>query len=421
MASLYYEDQVRPDAQTLEKLRVTRERLESLGFQPPPGPKAHHGDWGTAGGLYAGQRTGRSTYSESAFGHHNRKRIPVGPQFQAEIPEWVPRSAGEEPRSSDDGDRWEKVWPPAGAPDIPFRPVGTGRPDSCNCPEPGSINCVRSHIDAARVRLKGELGPAFEAMGFDRMGEYVAEKSWTREEERIFRLVAHSHPASKGLNFWDYLPDALPHKTRMELNSYYFNVFMLRRRALQNRLENAKIDSDDDEGELPGESEESEDDSSDEDDDDEEDSSEDEAMPVSVLMPLRVPTDAEMLKFRPLSEFNYMPAVEVAHSRASPMLGLEEAGPDNSHVVLVWDDKHLESGSLVQRPQWGEHPHWGGRDAGDAVPSRQLSPPKEDARPGVALGDLWSQNMEMAPKREKDKLLSTNGMILELFGDDVRY
>lgn len=405
MASLYYEDQIRPDAQMLEKLRATRERLESIGFQPPPGPKSHHGDWGAAGGSYAGQRSGRNTYSEFAFGHHNRKRIPVGPQYQAEIPECVPRSSvDEQPSSSDDGDRWTKVWPPAGAPaDTPLKPVGRGRPDSCDCPEPGSMNCVRPHIEVARARLKGELGPAFEAMGFDQMGEYVAEKSWTREEERIFRLVARSHPASKGLNFWDYLPDALPHKTRMELNSYYFNVFMLRRRALQNRIENSKIDSDDDEGELPGESEESEYDSSDEDDDDEEDSSEDEAMPVTMPTPLRVPTDAEMLKFRPLSEFNYMPAVEVAHSRA-PMLGLEEAVPDNSHAVLVWDDKHLESGSLVPRPQWGEHPQWAGRD--EAVPSRHFSPPKEDARP---LGDLWSQNMEMAPKRRRISFFPRTG------------
>lgn len=482
MPSLYYDDLVRPDAQTLEKLRVTRERLESFGFQPPPGPKSSHQDrndgsyWGTAGASYPGQRSGRHAVNnynnESAFARYNqqRKRIPIGPDFQADTPLWVPRdphrssgdnttSAGEGPSGSDDDDnddRWlgVRVWPPAAAAgaveNSSFRPVGRGRPASCDCQEPGSIHCVRVHIAAARARLWSELGPAFLDMGFDQMGECVADQCWSKEEERTFRLVARSHPASKSSNFWDYLPDALPHKTRMELNSYYFNVFMLRRRALQNRLGEGKIDSDDDEGELPGESEESEYGSTDDEDDEEDDEEEDEIFSdgaddaaesedVHDAFPLKVPNDLGMRKFRPLPDFNYIPPEEVAHSRVqmdSSLVGLEdEAGnhiaPDNSHVVLVWDDKHLESGSLVHddRP-WGEHPHWDGRShpevspvvLGEAVPSRQLSPPKEDGRQGAAaLGDLWSQSMEMAPKREKDKLLSTTGMILELFGDDVRH
>jgi hypothetical protein len=427
----YYDELMRPDAQALERLRVTRERLAQFGFEPPPGPRSgHHRErsvegsyWGAAGG----QRSGRQAvnYTEAAFGRYNpqRKRIPIGPEFQADEVRWVPRDQvheESEDEEDDDDSRWlgVRVWPqPGGAVDSSQVRVGRGRASSCECAEPGSMNCVRVHIDAARARLKMELGQAWVEMGFDQMGECVAEH-WTKDEERTFRLVARTHPVSKSSNFWDYLPEAFPYKSRTELNSYYFNVFMLRRRALQNRLGLGKIDSDDDEGELPGESDDDSgyDDSEEEEDEDDEEEDEDGGMAV---YPVKTPIDSTRVpKYRALPDFNYSPS-EDAGARIGQVVDENHGHGDDPHVVLVWgDEKQLEPGSLVRDGALWQEPHW----QEGVTSSRPLSPrigKEGDVRQAPALGDLWSQSMEMAPKREKDRLLSTNGMILELFGDDV--
>lgn len=473
MPSVYYEEPVRLDAQALERLRVTRERLAQFGFQPPPGPKSnqqdrHDGSYLGNPGAYAGQRSGRQTvnHNDAASARQQKKRIPIGQDFQADEVPWVPREqlhrsgdatqlqgvlAAEGSGGSDDNDdedndetRWlgVRVWPPPeqeGISSSLLSRAGKGRASSCDCSEPGSMNCVRAHVAEARVRLRVELGQhAWFEMGFDQMGECVADQ-WTRDEERTFRLVARTYAVSKSSNFWDHLPGAFPLKPRRELNSYYFNVFMLRRRALQNRMPEVKIDSDDDERELPGESDDSgygssDDEDDEEDDDDLSDGADDagsEDMPDAVY-PLKTPMDSSRVpKYRALPDFNVIPSEpeDVARINRAHMPQLDgDYSPDDSHVVMVWDDKHLESSSLVRggvlSQEW-QQPHWdsGREHQQDAVTSsRHLSPPigkDVDVRQAPALGDLWSQSLEMAPKREKDKLLSTNGMILELFGDDV--
>eukprot|EP00268_Persea_americana_P041574 TRINITY_DN414_c0_g1_i2.p1 TRINITY_DN414_c0_g1~~TRINITY_DN414_c0_g1_i2.p1 ORF type:complete len:456 (-),score=145.70 TRINITY_DN414_c0_g1_i2:776-2143(-) len=124
--------------------------------------------------------------------------------------------------------------------------VGHGR-DDCSCPDEGSVRCVRQHVKEAREKLSAALGQErFVELGFCEMGEDVAQK-WSQEEERVFNEVVFSNPASLGRNFWDNLSVVFPTRTKKELVSYYFNVFMLRRRAEQNRLDPLNIDSDNDE------------------------------------------------------------------------------------------------------------------------------------------------------------------------------
>nr|GEX31874.1 hypothetical protein [Tanacetum cinerariifolium] len=50
-------------------------------------------------------------------------------------------------------------------------------------------------------------------------------------------------------NFWRRASESIPSKTKDVLVSYYFNVFVLRRRSYQNRINPDNIDSDDDEQE----------------------------------------------------------------------------------------------------------------------------------------------------------------------------
>ncbi|GJU54653.1 homeodomain-like protein [Tanacetum coccineum] len=95
--------------------------------------------------------------------------------------------------------------------------------------------------------MKENIGrERFLALGFDNMGEVVSCK-WTEEDEQLFHDVVYSNPASLGKNFWDHLEETFPSRTNQEIVSYYFNVFVLQRRAEQNIYDPTNADSDDDE------------------------------------------------------------------------------------------------------------------------------------------------------------------------------
>lgn len=193
-----------------------------------------------------------------------RKRVLVGPEYQAEIPELdslVKHSALDglaagDPKATvrnstvNDDEQLEGICimpsPETEPPGYDGEKVGDGRTD-CSCPDQGSIRCVRQHIAEAREKLMRNLGQdTFTELGFYDMGEVVAEK-WSEEEEQLFHEVVYSNPASLGRNFWNALSAVFPSRTKMEIVSYYFNVFMLRKRAAQNRCDPFNIDSDNDE------------------------------------------------------------------------------------------------------------------------------------------------------------------------------
>ncbi|KAI7746188.1 hypothetical protein M8C21_016266 [Ambrosia artemisiifolia] len=169
------------------------------------------------------------------------KQVPVGPEYQAQIPEW----------HGCDGDEIKFL----GSSVIPMHEyetihdgvtVGSGRTE-CYCQNPGSIECTKQHIKESRETLKARIGlEAFVDLGFGDMGEVVAEK-WTRDDEQLFHEVVYSNPVSSGRNFWNNLAAEFPSRSNQEIVSYYFNVFMLHRRTEQNRLDPMNADSDDDE------------------------------------------------------------------------------------------------------------------------------------------------------------------------------
>ncbi|XP_027335790.1 AT-rich interactive domain-containing protein 2-like isoform X2 [Abrus precatorius] len=174
-------------------------------------------------------------------------RIPVGSNHQAEIPEWTGMT-------SEGDSKWlgTRVWPSKTVNSrllIERDPIGKGRQDSCGCSVPGSVECVRFHIGEKRAKVKLELGEAFHEWNFDKVGEDV-KKLWTEEEEKKFENVVRSNRASSETYFWDHIFRTFPEKSRADLVSYYFNVFLLQRRGHQNRHTPANIDSDDDESEF---------------------------------------------------------------------------------------------------------------------------------------------------------------------------
>ncbi|CAI0472234.1 unnamed protein product [Linum tenue] len=175
--------------------------------------------------------------------------IPVGPAFQAAVPEWIGGGVASESET-----RWlgTRVWPPLSLPSkliIEREPIGKGRVDSCGCEVPKSVECVRFHIKERRLKLKRELGKAFYDWSFDRMGEEV-KANWSEDEEKRFMaIVSGVNLPSSGRCFWDEIIKQFPRKRREDLVSYYYNVCLLCRRAYQNRFTPSGIRSDDDDSE----------------------------------------------------------------------------------------------------------------------------------------------------------------------------
>ncbi|XVE57918.1 hypothetical protein DITRI_Ditri04bG0128200 [Diplodiscus trichospermus] len=175
-----------------------------------------------------------------------RKQVFVGSSFQAEVPEWTGMV-------SDTDSKWlgTKQWPLTDRESDSLAvtdPVGRGRPDSCGCWIPGSVECIRLHIAEKRMKLKLELGSVFYHWRFNGMGEEVSLR-WTAEEEKRFKHMVQIESPSLNAFCLD-ASKYFPKKTRQELVSYYFNVFVIRRRSYQNRVTPKSIDSDDDEMEF---------------------------------------------------------------------------------------------------------------------------------------------------------------------------
>lgn len=219
--------------------------------------------------LYFPERTVRTvprhedTYS-LLLQQHPQKLVPLGPDHQAEVPPWNPSKAVADNVQTDvvedEGDELSGITViPLPDSDSSECKVGAGRTNCC-CNDKGSVRCVRQHIMESREKLEKDIGSdAFEELGFLEMGEAIAEKHWTEEEERIFHQTVLSNPISLDKSFWCRLSPALPSRTKREIVSYYFNVFMLQVRAEQNRFDPSGADSDNDEWHLSDEEEEDED------------------------------------------------------------------------------------------------------------------------------------------------------------------
>ncbi|XP_058788406.1 uncharacterized protein LOC131662605 isoform X2 [Vicia villosa] len=185
-----------------------------------------------------------------------RKPVSIGANHQADVPPWMPKAANAVSDSNltvCDRDEAEKRM--MGTCIIPMPQMelftiddeaGKGRKD-CNCEYRGSIRCARQHIMEEREKLFKTFGiEKFNELGFADMGEQVADR-WTIEDEHLFHKVVYNNPASSNKNFWNYLSIVFPSRNKKEIVSYYFNVFMLRKRAEQNSNPLLSADSDNDE------------------------------------------------------------------------------------------------------------------------------------------------------------------------------
>ncbi|XP_075518469.1 uncharacterized protein LOC142552635 [Primulina tabacum] len=187
---------------------------------------------------------------ESSLLNSLSKEVPVGPDHQAEVLPWDRNLPRKDCLGSDVREQRLMGTCVTPVPDdsaVNGVKVGQGRTDCC-CPDVGSIRCVRQHVKEARETFREAIGEeSFSELGFYDMGEEVACKWKAASVEHLFHEIIFSNPISCGRNFWKHLSAAFPTRTKNEIVSYYFNVFMLRRRATQNRSLLLEVDSDDDE------------------------------------------------------------------------------------------------------------------------------------------------------------------------------
>ncbi|KAI4364724.1 hypothetical protein MLD38_020778 [Melastoma candidum] len=190
--------------------------------------------------------TSDSSTVGSPFFNRRRQRILLGSRYQAEVPKW-------NGVKFESDSKWlgTQIWPLKKSERrslIERDPIGKGRQDSCGCVIRGSVDCIRFHIAEKRFKLKVELGSAFFFWRFDKMGE-EAVLPWTKQDKDKFVDIIKLNPASELKCFWDELRKGFPEKRTEELVSYYYNVFLLKRREHQNRHSPFEITSDDDESE----------------------------------------------------------------------------------------------------------------------------------------------------------------------------
>ncbi|TYJ37821.1 hypothetical protein E1A91_A05G401900v1 [Gossypium mustelinum] len=173
------------------------------------------------------------------------KKVSVGPEYQADIPEWSQQDMKSSLDYLDTSDPQVALRSSCAGlmvdDDYGKKMMGTcviPMPDSeatsmfcfedashgidCDCLDRGSISCIGQHVTKAREKLKGNLAlEIFRELGFCDMGEEVA-KGWTEEEELAFDNVVLSNPFSLGKNFWDHLPVSLPSRTKKEAYQLLF-------------------------------------------------------------------------------------------------------------------------------------------------------------------------------------------------------
>ncbi|GER55824.1 ARID/BRIGHT DNA-binding domain [Striga asiatica] len=178
--------------------------------------------------------------------HFQKKVVPVGPRFQADVPKW----AGPAEKPNDDS-KWlgTRVWPTQtrgnnnkGA----GKAIGKGRPDSCSCVSRGSSDCVRRHVLDEKRALQRDLGLAFFIWKFDEMGERVSESWSLKEKNRYESLLKTRQNSNDGKSFLKRALKCFPNKTGKDIVNYYFNVYIPNRMRSESTRQ---VDTDDDEDE----------------------------------------------------------------------------------------------------------------------------------------------------------------------------
>lgn len=183
---------------------------------------------------------------------HQKPAIPVGPRFQADVPEWNGPFQREYPHKTTGksfSSKWlgTVIWSNIDTSVETDRDaIGKGRPQHCDCYNPGSLLCVKRHVTVKISDLQKDLGSAFQIWKFDEMGEVVA-KSWKHSEQQKFARIVKTNPISEGNNFIKLALGCFSSKSHNTIVSYYFNVYLPRQISIKTRSGCASVDTDNEE------------------------------------------------------------------------------------------------------------------------------------------------------------------------------
>ncbi|KAJ8559493.1 hypothetical protein K7X08_003551 [Anisodus acutangulus] len=196
----------------------------------------------------------KSDWLDLIYDVRDKLVIPVGPRFQVDVPDWTNSQNEDKCKYKEDESETSKwlgtlVWPTDNLEnkEVNEELIGKGRNKRCPCKFPGSVECVKTHVKEERMKLKSELGTAFNAWNFDDMGE--VSNLWNAEEQKMFSSLVKMNRMSKSKSFLKLALASFPNKTRKNIVDYYFNVHVPQRISSQTRSDCKLIDTDEEEGE----------------------------------------------------------------------------------------------------------------------------------------------------------------------------
>lgn len=200
------------------------------------------------------QKSAAKDQFSSLLDERQQLAIPIGPRFQADVPEWNGPPQRKYPHKNPTKSDSSKflgtvIWSKKDTiPETERDVIGRGRPDRCDCYSPGTVLCVKRHIAEKRTYLQKDLGPAFRIWKFDEMGEALSE-IWKQSEQKKFVRIVKTNPISEGKNFIKLALECFPSKSHNTIVSYYFNVYLPRRISIQTRSGCISVDTDGEEDE----------------------------------------------------------------------------------------------------------------------------------------------------------------------------
>ncbi|OEL25034.1 hypothetical protein BAE44_0013950 [Dichanthelium oligosanthes] len=240
-------------------LALRHERSEEVDPDEPGTPYSKKQKRRHKQGIRSSERIAGDLSHLSSFLGSTRKRIGMDPvMYQAAVPDWV-NAPSEEDKAEyrNYNETLQKMGtvvrlPPIVEPRKTRKAVDEKKAvdDKCKCSHPGSEVCVGVHVKEAWKRVKYQLGErAFRNCGFDAMGERVL-KLWTAEEKKKLPDIEKSVPQNNHEDFMKIALKQFSSERTMDLAKYYYNIFLPKRLASQNRAEatNAINASPNDEG-----------------------------------------------------------------------------------------------------------------------------------------------------------------------------
>ncbi|CAK8541855.1 unnamed protein product [Lathyrus sativus] len=126
----------------------------------------------------------RNKFLPSRANHLPRPFIPVGPRFQAEVPEWDVTTNIKQ-YNSDDCLKWlgTQIWPMPSLSKNNAKSIAKGSPNENSGENLDSVDCVKKHSEAKEC-LKSKVNDTFSSWEFD-IKEDVS-KLWTMDDEKKF-------------------------------------------------------------------------------------------------------------------------------------------------------------------------------------------------------------------------------------------